>query len=163
MAFSLPGMDVTSELRDVICSDFEFDGTRAGIIDHTISVTLLPSLFGSQSYSSSSAASYHPTHYQNDPHGNYAGTSTPGYTLQSAGVTPHPFASQSQAHTPAGGMSSMFSRFTFSRPHSPTTPYSVSNLWNSSRPHTPGAGHSSHLKPLSTSMATTKMRNPRNS
>jgi hypothetical protein len=24
MAFALPGMDVTSELRDVICSDFEF-------------------------------------------------------------------------------------------------------------------------------------------
>jgi hypothetical protein len=24
MAFSLPGLDVRSELRDVICSDFEF-------------------------------------------------------------------------------------------------------------------------------------------
>ncbi|CAD6919517.1 unnamed protein product, partial [Tilletia controversa] len=47
MAFALPGMDVQSELRDVICSDFEFDGTRAGIIDHTLTITLFPTLFGS--------------------------------------------------------------------------------------------------------------------
>ena len=45
LAFSMPGMDVHSELRDVICSDFEFDGTRAGIIDQTINVTLFPYLF----------------------------------------------------------------------------------------------------------------------
>ena len=146
MAFTLPGMDVTSELRDVICSDFEFDGTRAGIIDQTISVTFLPSLFGSQSHSSSQS------HYASHavPSGHRAGSSTPGYTLQSAGVTPHPFASYSHAHTPAGGVGSMFSRFTSSRPHSPTTPYSVSSLWGSSRPHTPGA-LSSHIRPLSTS------------
>ncbi|UZJ54514.1 hypothetical protein CBS101457_003834 [Exobasidium rhododendri] len=149
MAFSLPGMDVTSELRDVICSDFEFDGTRAGIIDQTISVTFLPSLFGSQGHSSSSSQSYHASHPQHDRSGTHAGTSTPGYTLQSAGVTPHPFASQSQAQTPAGGAGSMFSRFSISRPHSPTTPYSLSGLWGSSRPHTPG-GRASHMKPLST-------------
>ncbi|KAE8210393.1 hypothetical protein CF327_g5730 [Tilletia walkeri] len=47
MAFALPGMDVQSELRDVICSDFEFDGTRAGIIDHTLTISLFPTLFGS--------------------------------------------------------------------------------------------------------------------
>lgn len=44
LAFALPGLEVRSELRDVICSDFEFDGTRAGLIDHTVTVTLLPQL-----------------------------------------------------------------------------------------------------------------------
>lgn len=46
LAFALPLLHVRSELRDVICSDFEFDGTRAGIIHHTITVTLFPNLFG---------------------------------------------------------------------------------------------------------------------
>ena len=46
LAFALPLLHVRSELRDVICSDFEFDGTRAGIIHHTITVTLFPHLFG---------------------------------------------------------------------------------------------------------------------
>jgi hypothetical protein len=145
MAFTLPGMDVTSELRDVICSDFEFDGTRAGLIDQTISVTLLPALFGSQEYP---PHSYHQSGAQAGYTEQHAGTSTPGYTLQSAGITPHPYAG-SHAHTPAGGFGSMFSRFTSSRPHSPTTPFSAT--WGSSRPHTPGAHHSSHIRPLSTS------------
>ncbi|KAK0543880.1 hypothetical protein OC846_006254 [Tilletia horrida] len=54
MAFALPGMDVQSELRDVICSDFEFDGTRAGIIDHTLTISLFPTLFGPSSYATGS-------------------------------------------------------------------------------------------------------------
>ncbi|KAL9934640.1 hypothetical protein V8E36_006415 [Tilletia maclaganii] len=57
MAFALPGMDVQSELRDVICSDFEFDGTRAGIIDHTLTITLFPTLFGPSTYAGSGGAS----------------------------------------------------------------------------------------------------------
>lgn len=53
LAFALPLLHVRSELRDVICSDFEFDGTRAGIIHHTITVTLFPNLFGLPTTSSS--------------------------------------------------------------------------------------------------------------
>ncbi|PWN43498.1 hypothetical protein IE81DRAFT_288630 [Ceraceosorus guamensis] len=140
MAFALPGMDVTSELRDVICSDFEFDGTRAGIIDQTISVTFLPSLFGSA------------------PPKSTARTPAPGATSHAAhsSLTPHPFlnyASGSSAYPAPNndGSSSVFSRFGFggggaakSGPHSPVTPYS---LWGSSRPHTPGPGHS--IRPMS--------------
>lgn len=144
MAFTLPGMDVKSELRDVICSDFEFDGTRAGIIDQTISVTFLPSLFGSASTPSSphGQASHAPAEFGHDR----GGSATPAYTLQSA-ITPHPFANYSQSHTPAGA-GSMFSRYA-SQSHSPTTPYSMSSMWGASRPHTPGT--SSHIRPLSQS------------
>ena len=46
LAFAISGLCVRSELRDVICSDFEFDGTRAGIIDQVITVSFLPSLLG---------------------------------------------------------------------------------------------------------------------
>lgn len=161
MAFTLPGMDVTSELRDVICSDFEFDGTRAGIIDQTISVTFLPSLFGTSNNATAEGAkgsyphSAHPgqSFFEGSNH-NRGGSATPAYTLQSA-VTPHPFASYSQSHTPAGpGSSSMFSRFGHSQGHSPTTPYSLSGMWGGlggSRPHTPGqhVPSSSHMRPLS--------------
>lgn len=156
MAFSLPGMDVTSELRDVICSDFEFDGTRAGIIDQTLNVTFLPKLFGAETQTYAASQSQYAQEAAADQANNdyAAGSSTPGYTLQSAGVTPHPFGNYSQAHTPAGGIGSMFSRFTSSRPHSPTTPFSMSNLWGTSRPHTPGVGHSSSaIRPLSTASA----------
>lgn len=153
MAFALPGMDVTSELRDVICSDFEFgefiqhltelssifqnltcfgffltspsqDGTRAGIIDQTITVTFLPTLFGSSSSSSqpSGGGGYAAEFGGNGPYGGGAhgydasefgppfadGSSTPGYALQSGiplhglgPTTPHPFANystQNSAH-----------------------------------------------------------------
>lgn len=145
MAFTLPGLDVKSELRDVICSDFEFDGTRAGIIDQTISVTLLPSLFGRSNDEASTSAPRSATYAPNDYQHDRGGSATPAYTLHS-GITPHPFANYSQIHTPAGG-GSMFSRFA-SQSHSPTTPYSVSSLWGNSRPHTPGTT-SSHIRPLS--------------
>lgn len=73
LGFAFPAVDIRSELRDVICSDFEFDGTRAGIIDHTITITLFPTLFQSRS--------------QFDP-----GVSTSGATFGQGSVTPHPFA-----------------------------------------------------------------------
>jgi hypothetical protein len=148
MAFTLPGMDVKSELRDVICSDFEFDGTRAGIIDQTISVTFLPALFGSSKDQFADPArsdAYHSQHHGGDVHHDRGGSATPAYTLQSA-ITPHPFATYSSSHTPAQG--STFSRYA-SQTHSPTTPYSVSGMWGTSRPHTPGT--SSHIRPLSQS------------
>ena len=67
LAFAIPTLNVASELRDIICSDFEFDGTRAGIIDHTIRVTFFPSIFG--------------------------GSESPMSTAATTGnVTPHPFA-----------------------------------------------------------------------
>lgn len=147
MAFTLPGLDVKSELRDVICSDFEFDGTRAGIIDQTISVTLLPSLFGKSNQDSSTSEPRSATYPSNDYQHDRGGSATPAYTLHS-GITPHPFANYSQSHTPAGG-GSMFSRFA-SQTHSPTTPYSVSSMWGTSRPHTPGTA-SSQIRPLSQS------------
>lgn len=136
MAFALPGMDVTSELRDVICSDFEFDGTRAGIIDQTISVTFLPSIFGSDPTPPPSAYPYDP-----------AGQETPApHHLQGhSAITPHPFADY---RTPGA---SAFGHLQ----HSPTTPFSLSHLWGggSSRPHTPGGATSSSFRPLTSSMS----------
>lgn len=67
IAFATPTVNVVSELRDVICSDFEFDGTRAGIIDHKISVTFFPWLVGQEERQPRSAG-------------------------PSGGITPHPFA-----------------------------------------------------------------------
>ncbi|PWN54273.1 hypothetical protein IE53DRAFT_308200, partial [Violaceomyces palustris] len=140
MAFALPGMDVHSELRDVICSDFEFDGTRAGIIDQTITVTFLPSLFGS------SARNDAPESSTDSPRQSRPGNaSASGFhpAMSAIPITPHPFADY-----PHGSMSA-FSRM--SRPHSPTTPFSISSLWGS-RPHTPGhTGGGSAIRPLSTS------------
>lgn len=120
MAFALPGIDVTSELRDVICSDFEFDGTRAGIIDQTISVTFLPSIFGSDAGVSPSAYPQGPSDRQ-----------TPGLHIPShSAITPHPFADYCTPSISAFGHIQ----------HSPTTPFNLNHLWGggSSRPHTPG-------------------------
>lgn len=130
MAFALPGMDVTSELRDVICSDFEFDGTRAGIIDQTISVTFLPSIFGSDNSVPPSAA-------VSIPRDGHSHSAHPGH----AGITPHPFADYRTPGASAFGPSQ----------HSPTTPFSLSSLWagGSSRPHTPGAT-TSGIRPFTT-------------
>ena len=133
MAFALPGMDVQSELRDVICSDFEFDGTRAGIIDHTITVTLLPALFGS------SAPKPSPDPGASDVNR----TPRASYPLSASAfpMTPHPFIDY--------GANSAYSRVA-SHPHSPTTPFSISSIWGGSRPHTPGHGASaSGIRPLS--------------
>ncbi|KAJ9476171.1 hypothetical protein PHBOTO_006276 [Pseudozyma hubeiensis] len=134
MAFALPGMDVQSELRDVICSDFEFDGTRAGIIDHTITVTLFPSLFGSS-----------PAKPSPDPGASDANrTPRASYPMSASAsaypMTPHPFIDY--------GASSAYSRVA-SHPHSPTTPFSMSSMWGSSRPHTPGHAASASVRPLS--------------
>jgi hypothetical protein len=151
MAFALPGLDVTSELRDVICSDFEFDGTRAGIIDQTISVTILPSIFGSSSSSSKSPGGASGTGNHSHFAGPHTGTETPGYTLHSAhpsSFTPHPFADYK---TPGA---SAFSH-PHTQQHSPTTPFSIASLWggaSSSRPHTPGGGLAhSHMRPFTSS------------
>ncbi|KIS65809.1 uncharacterized protein UMAG_06189 [Mycosarcoma maydis] len=133
MAFALPGMDVQSELRDVICSDFEFDGTRAGIIDHTITVTLFPSLFGS------SPAKPTPNPGASDANR----TPRASYPMSASAypMTPHPFIDY--------GASSVYSRVA-SRPHSPTTPFSISSIWGGSRPHTPGhAAATTGVRPLS--------------
>ncbi|SPO31454.1 uncharacterized protein UTRI_06584 [Ustilago trichophora] len=130
MAFALPGMDVQSELRDVICSDFEFDGTRAGIIDHTITVTLLPALFGSSASKPTA-----------DPGASDANrTPRASYPLSASAfpMTPHPFIDY--------GANSAYSRVA-SHPHSPTTPFSIASIWGGSRPHTPG--HGSGIRPLS--------------
>lgn len=134
MAFALPGMDVQSELRDVICSDFEFDGTRAGIIDHTITVTLFPSLFGPSTAKSTP-----------DPGASDANrTPRASYPLSASAfpMTPHPFIDY--------GASSAYSRVA-SHPHSPTTPFSLSSLWGGgSRPLTPGQGPAANgIRPLS--------------
>ncbi|WFD35227.1 hypothetical protein MCUN1_002077 [Malassezia cuniculi] len=67
LAFTIPTVNVISELRDVICSDFEFDGTRAGIIDHTIRVTFFPWFVGEEE----------------EP---------PKAGVTSGSITPHPFA-----------------------------------------------------------------------
>ncbi|PWY98678.1 hypothetical protein BCV70DRAFT_212594 [Testicularia cyperi] len=137
MAFALPGMDVQSELRDVICSDFEFDGTRAGIIDHTITVTFLPSLFGSSTKAASDAGA---SDVNRTPRA-HPGQSVHGYPLSALPMTPHPFidyAANSSAFSRFGGQS---------HPHSPTTPFSISSIWGGSRPHTPG--HPSSVRPLS--------------
>ena len=132
MAFALPGMDVQSELRDVICSDFEFDGTRAGIIDQTITVTFLPSLFGSNQTTPSPNPGASDASRTPRPHAPYSANP----------VTPHPFADYS-----------VFSRLpgssAISHPHSPTTPFSMASIWGS-RPHTPGQ---SGLRPLSSTTA----------
>ncbi|KAN0060434.1 hypothetical protein ACQY0O_007764 [Thecaphora frezii] len=141
LAFALPGIEVRSELRDVICSDFEFDGTRAGIIDHTITVTFLPSLFGSSEPAHPNSAA---SDVDRTPRG-YAGASAhPPFSA--VPVTPHPFADYGShsAHPlrPAGTASQ-------SHPHSPTTPFSQGSMWASSRPHTPGYPTSSSVRPLS--------------
>ncbi|CBQ71456.1 conserved hypothetical protein [Sporisorium reilianum SRZ2] len=135
MAFALPGMDVQSELRDVICSDFEFDGTRAGIIDHTITVTLFPSLFGSSSSK--------PTPDPNASDVNRTPRASYPMSASAFPMTPHPFIDY--------GANSAYSRVA-SRPHSPTTPFSISSIWGGSRPHTPGHAPSagvSGMRPLS--------------
>ncbi|WFD20703.1 hypothetical protein MCAP1_002955 [Malassezia caprae] len=72
LAFALPGLEVRSELRDVICSDFEFDGTRAGLIDHTVTVTLFPQLVGPAPESSESSRR------------------TSGALTSQGSITPHP-------------------------------------------------------------------------
>ncbi|CAO1630247.1 unnamed protein product [Sympodiomycopsis kandeliae] len=159
MAFALPGLDVTSELRDVICSDFEFDGTRAGIIDQTISVTILPSIFGrsTPTFGASGRSGFSPggagpssampgsTPFPGfyTAHGGKSGDSGyPHHGSNQSVITPHPFAdyrtpgASSFGHHPDGGGT---------QGHSPTTPFSISNLWGggSSRPHTPGGFFSS--------------------
>lgn len=136
MAFALPGMDVQSELRDVICSDFEFDGTRAGIIDHTITVTFFPTLFGS------SAAKPTPDPGLSDVNRTPRASGYPYSASASAfPMTPHPFIDY--------GANSAYSRVAASHPHSPTTPFSISSIWGGSRPHTPGQAPTSALRPLS--------------
>lgn len=122
MAFALPGMDVQSELRDVICSDFEFDGTRAGIIDHTITVTFFPALFGSSATK--------PTPDPNASDVNRTPRASYPYPASASAfpMTPHPFIDYNSA----------YSRVAQSHPHSPTTPFSIASIWGGSRPHTPG-------------------------
>ena len=71
LAFAISGLCVRSELRDVICSDFEFDGTRAGIIDQVITVSFLPNLLGIEETPSVAPSSAH------------------------SNITPHPFANYS--------------------------------------------------------------------
>ncbi|CDR99017.1 hypothetical protein [Sporisorium scitamineum] len=135
LAFALPGMDVQSELRDVICSDFEFDGTRAGIIDHTITVTLFPSLFGSSSSK--------PTPDPNASDVNRTPRASYPMSASAYPMTPHPFIDY--------GANSSYSRVA-SHPHSPTTPFSIASIWGGSRPHTPGPAPSagaSGIRPLS--------------
>lgn len=128
MAFSLPGLDVRSELRDVICSDFEFDGTRAGIIDHTVTVTFFPNIFGRPRQTPLS------------------GRFTPGPLASQGSITPHPFLnypmSSGDHHGPVRrrtGMSYVQSPLTPSTPflNAPTSA-SGSNSMHSSRPRTPG-------------------------
>ena len=124
LAFACPGIDIRSELRDVICSDFEFDGTRAGIIDHTITVSLFPNLFGS--------------HHERD-----ALATTPGAPLSHGNVTPHPFANYPTPTTSeSGGFHRSRSSYGFSMsPVTPATPFQSgragSNGGWSSRPRTP--------------------------
>ncbi|TKY86995.1 hypothetical protein EX895_003672 [Sporisorium graminicola] len=135
MAFALPGMDVQSELRDVICSDFEFDGTRAGIIDHTITVTLFPSIFGSSASK--------PTPDPNASDVNRTPRASYPMSASAYPMTPHPFMDY--------GANSAYSRVA-SHPHSPTTPFSISSIWGGSRPHTPGltpSAGASGIRPLS--------------
>lgn len=127
LAFACPGIDIRSELRDVICSDFEFDGTRAGIIDHTITITFFPMLFGA--------------------HKDYNGVSsatTPGAPMSHGSVTPHPFANYATPTTADGsGFHRSRSGYGFAMsPATPATPFmqrtnSSSSRW-SSRPRTPG-------------------------
>ncbi|SAM86314.1 uncharacterized protein UBRO_08769 [Ustilago bromivora] len=123
MAFALPGMDVQSELRDVICSDFEFDGTRAGIIDHTITVTFFPTLFGSSN--SKPTPDPDASDVNRTPRASYP------YSASASAfpMTPHPFIDYAN---------SAYSRIAQSHPHSPTTPFSIASIWGGSRPHTPG-------------------------
>lgn len=136
MAFALPGMDVQSELRDVICSDFEFDGTRAGIIDHTITVTFLPALFGSSTPK--------PTPDPGASDVNRTPRASYPYSASASAypMTPHPFIDYAA--------NSAYSRVA-SHPHSPTTPFSISSIWGGSRPHTPGHAPNapSGIRPLS--------------
>lgn len=126
LAFAFPGINIRSELRDVICSDFEFDGTRAGIIDHTITVSLFPNLFRSRL----------------DADGSTFSSDQP---LSQGNVTPHPFANYATPTTAEGsgihrsrcGTNSALS------PATPATPFptgrssSFSGRGWSSRPRTP--------------------------
>ncbi len=82
-----------------------FDGTRAGIIDHTVTVTLLPALFGS------SASKPTPDADASDVNR----TPRASYPL-SASASAYPMTPHLSLTTPY----SAFSRFA-SRPHSPTT------------------------------------------
>lgn len=158
MAFALPGLDVTSELRDVICSDFEFDGTRAGIIDQTISVTILPSVFGRNTPTFRGPGTSAPGGVGSNVGGNggaggpsgYPSGTTPfprtsGYPSHGghSAVTPHPFADY---RTPGASAFNHHPSGATTQGHSPTTPFSLSSLWGgggSSRPHTPGGFFSS--------------------
>ncbi|KAJ1584399.1 hypothetical protein NDA12_006584 [Ustilago hordei] len=127
MAFALPGMDVQSELRDVICSDFEFDGTRAGIIDHTITVTFFPSLFGSSN--SKPTPDPDASDVNRTPRASYPYSASASASASAFPMTPHPFIDYAN---------SAYSRIAQSHPHSPTTPFSIASIWGGSRPHTPG-------------------------
>ncbi|WFD43139.1 hypothetical protein MPSI1_001792 [Malassezia psittaci] len=148
LAFAFPGIDIRSELRDVICSDFEFDGTRAGIIDHTITVSFLPNLFGSRFDHDSLAAS------------------TPGAPMSHGMVTPHPFANYATPTTSEGGSALHRSRsghgFAMS-PAAPSTPFmartnSNSSRWGS-RPLTPGIPETNEEKLYSDSAVADQSNN----
>lgn len=123
LAFALPGLEVRSELRDVICSDFEFDGTRAGIIDHTITVTFFPNLFGSSSQEQD------------------VGIHTPG--TSHGNVTPHPFLNYptSAGHQGAYPMRRHSSGF-FSSPRTPSTPF-----WQPSSSYVGGSNWNTRPRP----------------
>ncbi|PKI83646.1 hypothetical protein MVES_002590 [Malassezia vespertilionis] len=102
LTFAFPGLDVRSELRDVICSDFEFDGTRAGIIDHTVTVSLFPFFFGRRTDAEK--------RYRHGPH------------MATGSVTPHPFANYATPSTAEGTFSR--SRSFLSSPSGSATPFS---------------------------------------
>lgn len=116
MVFSLPGLQVRSELRDVICSDFEFDGTRAGIFDHLVSVTFFPNWFGTPAPAPLS------------------GRFTPGPFASQGSITPHPFFNY--ASTPGEHSASVRRRTGSSWPHGPMTPMTP---YDASTPHGPNA------------------------
>lgn len=119
------------------------DGTRAGIIDQTITVTFFPSLFGSDNLPAAQASGSGSSRmFSGD------GTSM-GYPLISSTTphTPHPFLNY---QTPGASSFSHADQSGFSQPHSPTTPFSLSSLWgSSSRPHTPGYAGNSAIRPFS--------------
>lgn len=129
LAFAVPGIEVRSELRDVICSDFEFDGTRAGIIDHTITVSFLPNLFRSR---------------RSEQGGN--GLFTPGPLMSQGSITPHPFANYATPTTAEGSGFSRARSMGFSSamsPATPATPFQRTGSFSGggwgSRPRTPGS------------------------
>ncbi|WFD31822.1 hypothetical protein MSPP1_002862 [Malassezia sp. CBS 17886] len=127
LAFAFPGIEIRSELRDVICSDFEFDGTRAGIIDHTITVSLFPNLFRSRGAGSDGSRF------------------TPGPLTSHGNITPHPFANYQTPTTADGGASRRQYSMGYGQ-MSPATPFSagrrssISGGGWSSRPRTPSHG-----------------------